>query len=167
MKIEAIATVFIQFLSEILQKYLLLQDVIMSESRLLSISQAQPAPQFCSTPVPRTLSLLLLLQLPVSLRAAIMLPLSSDFELEEGRDYIFFIFSSSLISEFSTLHTLHIVGVQYNFVYLLKQQIPFSEQLLCAPFFSCSHLIFTPTLCNTVIVFFFFLQMRKVMIWRD
>lgn len=44
MKIEAIAIVFIQFLSEILQEYLLLQDVIMSESRLLSISQAQSAP---------------------------------------------------------------------------------------------------------------------------
>ena len=50
-----------------------------------------------------------------------MLPLSSDFELEEGRDYIFFIFSSSLIPKFSTLHTVYIVGVQYNFVYLLKQ----------------------------------------------
>ena len=59
MKMEAIAIVFIQFLSEILQEYLLLQDFIMSESRLFSISQAQPAPQFCSTPVPCTLSFLL------------------------------------------------------------------------------------------------------------
>ena len=120
MKIEAIAIVFIQFLSEILQEYLLLQDFIMSELRLFSISQAQPAPQFCSTPVPCTLSFLLLLQLPVSLRAAIMLPLSSDFELEEARDYIFFIFSS-LIPEFNTLHTLYIVGLQYIFVYLFKK----------------------------------------------
>lgn len=121
MKIEAIAIVFIQFLSEILQKCLLLQDFIMSESRLFSILQAQFTPQFCFTPVPCTLPFLLLLQLPVSLRAAIMLPLSSDFELEEGRDYIFFIFLSSLIPEFNTLHTLYIVGLQYIFFYLLKQ----------------------------------------------
>ena len=50
-----------------------------------------------------------------------MLPLSSDFELEEARDYIFFLFSSSLIPEFNTLHTLYIVGLQYIFVYLFKQ----------------------------------------------
>lgn len=46
MKIEAITIVFIQFLSEILQKCLLLQDFIMSESRLFSILQAQFTPPF-------------------------------------------------------------------------------------------------------------------------
>lgn len=113
MKIEAIAIVFIQFLSEILQKCLLLQDFIMSESRLFSNLEAQFTPQFCFTPVPRTLPFCSCC-MPVSLRAAIMLPLSSDFELEEGRVTVFYLLSS-LIPEFNTLHTLYIVGLQYIF----------------------------------------------------
>lgn len=116
MQIAAIAIVFLQTFSEILHGSLFLQEFLASELQGSSQS-SRPSLHPNFVPSSATLSFLLPLQLPVSLRAVIMLALRSDFELEEGRDRLLHLFLSfAPIPEFSTLHTLNIVGLQYIFV---------------------------------------------------